>query len=289
MLPIPPLAPARTLAGTALAAAASLLAVAPPAGATALFNAVEVDQSKFVIVAAPIGDGSRAQLNIYEQRSAARPCYAVQGAAPGVVNPLLATFDFTGICNRFIDTNGYSLRVGGTDLATVYRLSVLRSGNDTILLAAPSKPGVGPEMVVARTGGSGSGFLQLVPEPGWRLMRRHFGNRALGHVYIYREDWPTGTATATATPAPTVSPASADSTDSPATSVSPAPAATPVPGASPPARQAPAARRPAPAASPAQAPARGPAPTAAPAAALPPPPLPPAPAGTTRPGRPTAL
>lgn len=209
MLQVPPLTSARTLLAPLLAAAGLSVAAAPPAAAAALFNAVEVDQTKFVLVAAPIGDGSRAQLNIYEQRSAARPCYAVDGAAPAVVNPLLVTFDFTGICNRFIDTNGYSLRVGGTDLATVYRLSVLRSGNDTILLASPSKAGAGPEMVVARTGGMASGFLQLVPEPGWRLMRRHFGNRALGHVYIYRDDWPAGSTTAESSTAPATAPTAA--------------------------------------------------------------------------------
>ena len=173
---------------------ASIGLVSPrPAAAQALFQAVDVDQTKFVIVAAPIGDGSRAQLNIYEQRSAARPCFEVQGSNPAVVNPLLATFDFTGICNRFIDANGYSVRVGGSDLATVYRLSVVRKGGDNVLLALPTKAGVGPEMVVARTGGQAGGFLLLVPEPGWKLMRRQFGGRALGHVYLFRDGWPGGT------------------------------------------------------------------------------------------------
>ena len=190
--------PARTL--VSLLSAAGLAALAPqlPASSQALFNAAEVDQSKFVIVAAPIGDGSRAQLNIYEQRSAARPCFSVQGASPAVVNPLLATFDFTGICNRFIDANGYSVRVGGSDLATVYRLSVVRQGNDNQLLAIPTKASAGPEMVVARTGGHAGGFLLFVPEPGWKLMRRQFGGRALGHVYLYRDSWPQAAAPASA-------------------------------------------------------------------------------------------
>lgn len=166
------------------------LAAVEPAAAQALFQAVDVDQSKFVIVAAPIGDGSRAQLNIYEQRSAARPCFSVQGSAPAVVNPLLATFDFTGICNRFIDGNGYSVRVGNSDLGTVYRLSVVKQANDTLLMALPTKAGTGPEMVVARSAGPGSTFLLLVPEPGWKLMRRQFGGRVLGHVYVYRDSWP---------------------------------------------------------------------------------------------------
>jgi hypothetical protein len=202
--------PLRALATlvTAVPLAGLLPALAPqPVRAQSLFNAAELDQSKFILVAAPIGSGERAQLNIYEQRSNARPCFAVQGANPGQVNPLLATFDFTGICNRYIDANGYSLRVGGTDLATQYRLSVVRQNGDNQLLAIPTKAGAGAEMVVARSGGHAPGFLLLVPEPGWKLMRRTFGGRALGHVYVYRETLPASPVAAPAAPqAPAVAP-----------------------------------------------------------------------------------
>ena len=176
----------------ALAAAASLAASLAPLGAqaAALFQAQPLDQARFVLVAAPIGDGKKAQLNIYEQVRNTRPCFAVSGQNPAAVNPLLATFDFTGICGRYIDANGYSLRVGTSDLATSYRLSVMRTNDDTVLIALPTKAGAGPEMVVARTKGMGNGFLQLVFEPGWELKRRAFGGRALGHVYVYRDNWP---------------------------------------------------------------------------------------------------
>jgi hypothetical protein len=167
-----------------------------------MFSTQEVDQGKFIIVAAPIGDGSRGQLNIYEQRSAQRPCYAVSGSRPAVVDPLLATFDFTGICNRFIDGNGYSLRIGTADLGTVYRLSVVKDSAETLLMAQPTRPDAGPEMVVARTGGQGNGFLLLVAEPGWRVMRRSFGSRALGHVYVYRDSWPEGGTASRPSPEP---------------------------------------------------------------------------------------
>ena len=143
-------------------------------------------------MAAPIGDGSRAQLNIYEQLNGRRACFAVNGASPAAVDPLLASFDFTGICSRFIDANGYSLRVGETDLATSYRLMVVRENGDNLLLAVPTKAGAGPEMLVARTQGPGTGFLQLVFEPGWQLKRRAYGGRNLGHVYLYRDSWPVG-------------------------------------------------------------------------------------------------
>jgi hypothetical protein len=191
---VSPLIGRRQLRRLALATVASL-AIAPlasSAASPALFQALELDQGRFLLVAAPIGNGSKAQLNIYEQVTNRRPCFATSGAKPAVVNPLLGTFDFTGICGRFIDANGYSLRVGGTDLATSYRLSVRREAGDNLLIALPTKTGAGPEMLVARTQGAGNGFLQLVFEPGWRLMRRAFGGRALGHVYVYRDDMPAG-------------------------------------------------------------------------------------------------
>jgi hypothetical protein len=160
------------------------------AHAQALFQAGELDQNRFVLVAAPIGKGERSQLNIYEQIRPTRACFSVGEGRPAAVNPLLASFDFTGICGRYIDANGYSVRVGGTDLATTYRLMVTRSGSDTVLLAVPTR-GSGPEMVVARTGGVASGFLKLEFEPGWRLKRRQFGGRSLGHVYLYNDSVPT--------------------------------------------------------------------------------------------------
>lgn len=216
----------------------------PPHAQAALFGAREVAQERFVLVAAPIGDGTRAQLNIYEQITDRRPCFAVSGANPARVDPLLGTFDFTGICTRYIDANGYSLRVGETDLGTVYRISVVRSGNDNILLATPHRGKTGPEMILARTNGQGAGFLQFTPKPGWRLMRRQFGTRALGHLYIYRAEWP-GASTAAPAAAPAGVPA--PGSPSPAADVpgSDAPQSTTAPGTRTPPTTAPAAKPPA--------------------------------------------
>jgi len=182
----PALRPVAVLVTSTVVAASSGAGLVQSARAGALFAAVDVPQERFVLVSAPIGDGSKGQLNIYEQLNRKRPCFAMSGSQPAKVEPMLATFDFTGICNRFIDANGYSLRIGDTDLATSYRLSVIRKDNDNLLMALPTKAGAGPEMVVARTQGPGTGFTQLVFEPGWELKRRAFGGRQLGHVYIYR-------------------------------------------------------------------------------------------------------
>ena len=166
-----------------------------------LFTFADVDESKFVLVAAPIGSGPRSQLNIYEQRTSARPCYEVKGSAPAVVDPLMATFDFTGICNRYIDGNGYSLRIGGDDLGTRYRLSVVNTGRDIELLATPTRNPSQPTMVVARAGGVASGFIQLKLEPGWTLKRRAYGKKSLGHLYVYRDSAPVESAPAASSPA----------------------------------------------------------------------------------------
>ena len=180
-------------AAVALAVFASALATGLPQVANAqgsVFTAADVDESQFVMVSAPIGKGESSQLNIYEQRTSARPCFSVSGASPAVVDPLLASFDFTGICNRYIDGNGYSLRIGGDDLGTRYRLSVVKTGSDVELLAVPTRDPSRPTMVVARSGGPGNGFIKLNLEPGWKLMRRQYGKRTLGHLYVYRDGMP---------------------------------------------------------------------------------------------------
>lgn len=184
------------MAASAIAASAVAVsaALAPQAAvAQSMFAAAELDPQRFVLVASPVGSSGRYQLNVYEQLNNRQPCFAIGAGKPAAVNPLLATFDFTGICSRYIDANGYSVRVGPSDLAGAYRLLVRSEAADTLLIALPTKPGAGPEMVVARAGGTASGFHKLDFEPGWRLMRRQFRGRNLGHIYLFSEAWPGAT------------------------------------------------------------------------------------------------
>lgn len=192
--------PAAALSVAALCAGPSM-APARAQTAASMFAAGELDNQRFILVAAPIGSSGRSQLNIYEQVNPRRPCFAVAPGLPAAVDPLLARFDFTGVCSRYIDTNGYSLRIGDRDLATMYRLSVVTTPADIQLLARPSAGG-GQELLVARTQGLGSGFLKLHFEPGWRLARRQFRGRSLGHVYLYRDSWPASEAPIPTAPAP---------------------------------------------------------------------------------------
>ena len=191
----------RTVAAAGLALAATCAPVALAQGS--LFTAVPVELSKFVLVSAPIGQGERSQLNIYEQRATKRPCFVMAAGSPAMVDPLLSRFDFTGVRNRYIDGNGYSLRIGGNDLGTRYRLSVVNTGRDIELLATPSKNLSRPTMLVARAGGAASGFIQLKLEPGWTLKRRAYGKKSLGHLYVYRASAPV--AGSSPSPAPAAS------------------------------------------------------------------------------------
>ncbi|AII48464.1 hypothetical protein KR52_04790 [Synechococcus sp. KORDI-52] len=184
----------RIVAAVSLALAATSIPAALAQGS--LFTAVPVEMSNFILVSAPIGQGQRSQLNIYEQRTTKRPCYAVDAGVPAQVDPLLSTFDFTGVCNRYIDGNGYSLRIGGDDLGTRYRLSVVNTGRDIELLATPTRNPSQPTLLVARAGGSASGFIQLKLEPGWTLKRRAYGKKSLGHLYVYRDHSPASSAPA---------------------------------------------------------------------------------------------
>jgi hypothetical protein len=219
--------PRRIALAAPLALAAGLAAQPVPVmaqSAPALFGMAELDGQRFILVSAPIGSGgSRSQLNIYEQINPRRPCFSVAPGKPAVVTPLLTKFDFSGICGRYIDANGFSVRIGDRDLATVYRLSVINTANDTQLMALPTSGG-GPELVVARTQGSGTGFLKLEFEPGWRLARRQFRGRALGHVYVYRDSWPAAEAVAPAAAGgPVEGPAAAPTVAPPAPVPTPAP------------------------------------------------------------------
>jgi hypothetical protein len=53
----------------------------------------------------------------------------------GLVDPALNRFNVTGICSRYLDSNGYSLRAGGVDLAASHRLRLQQQGSQLLLLA----------------------------------------------------------------------------------------------------------------------------------------------------------
>lgn len=225
--------PLAALAGTLLT---SFLPLAPQARA-AQFGQAEVDPSKFVLAASPIGNGSRHQLLIIEQVKSTQPCWAEEPGSPTRINPLLLSFDFSGICDRKIDSNGYSLRIAGVDLGLNYRLSIVRRNGQMLLVGQAFRSG--PELVIAKASGEASGFIKLDLQPGWRLGRRTFEGKPLGHIYLVTDQVPPGMALqgAQSNPSAAVSP---PASVTPPVQPAPAPLRPLTPAPQPSASQAPA-------------------------------------------------
>lgn len=161
---------------------AALLTLPAAAGAAALFNSLPLDQGRFAVLAKPVGR-SDWNLLVLEQITPEPLCW--QQRPDGLIDPALNRFDFTGICSRYLDSNGYSLRIGDQDLASRYRLRLEQRGSSLVLLAMtasdPTQLVVGRGSVPQR---DRDGFVQIRLEPGWELQRRAYGQQTLSHVYF---------------------------------------------------------------------------------------------------------
>ncbi len=222
--------------GIAVASVAILGGSYPKTAIAAQFEQKEIDdQSKYIALAMPLASG-HYKLLVLQQVSKARPCWSESGSAPVVVDPLLVNFDFTGICSRNADSNGYSIRVGGEDLGLQYRLAIEHQSNELLLVGQSAG---GPRMVIARTHGLAQGFQKLELEPGWRFSRRAFKGKLLGHVYFTNDSYSAATggsmASSGSVPAPVAPPAAIPNSTDPAVPATPAtPVVIPPPVASEP-------------------------------------------------------
>lgn len=168
------------IATTSFAAMGAVSALAPAIATP--FGEKEVDQSKFVAVAAPYGSNAH-QLLILEQIADSRACWREFGGEPVLIDPLLVNFDFTGICGRSTDSNGYSVRVDGEDLGLQYRLRVVPREGKLVLIGAPDNPEL-PELEIGEASGISDDFVKLNLNPGWQFAKRVYNNTTLGHVYL---------------------------------------------------------------------------------------------------------
>ncbi|HEY9640798.1 MAG TPA: DUF3747 domain-containing protein [Coleofasciculaceae cyanobacterium] len=196
-------------------AVATLSTAWTAAAFAAAFGQQEVDQSRFIAIAAPFAGGTSHQLMILEQITDARPCWSVLGGSPTIIEPLLSTFDFTGICGRSIDANGYSIRVNGEDVSTLYSVRIVRRNQDMVLMGDPigcfnpdHSKCPNPEFEIGHTKGITPNFAEISLNPGWRFTRRTVDNRPLGHIYLTYEGTfpPQAIATAPGAPPPVVVP-----------------------------------------------------------------------------------
>lgn len=154
-----------------------------PAQATS-FSHQEVDPTRFAAIAAPIGTGTDHKLLILEQLTQ-RPCWREVGSAPTVIQLAMMDYsDFTGICGRSVDSNGFSVRMGGQDLALQYSLRIEHRQTDLVLVAYPTRDRQAPTLDIGRTYGNTKSFAKIQLAPGWRLTRRTYNGQPLGHLYL---------------------------------------------------------------------------------------------------------
>ncbi|MGF1535751.1 MAG: DUF3747 domain-containing protein [Elainellaceae cyanobacterium] len=164
----------------ALTALLSLAGLGQSPASAATFNQQELDPNRVVAVASPIGDRAH-QLLVLEQLSNSRQCWDEDGDR---VEPLLLQFDFTGICGRGTDSNGYSVRVGGEDLGWRYDLRVLRDGTNLKLVARHVRDRTQPDLEIGRASNQAGEFTAIALNPGWRLTKRTYNGQTLGHYYL---------------------------------------------------------------------------------------------------------
>ena len=168
--------------GLVLAAGASLLPLAASGQTAGLFSSRPLDAGRFAVLGKPVGRNDWTLL-VLEQVQPSPRCW--EQRADGLIDPALNRFDFSGICSRYIDSNGYSLRIGQRDLASSHRLRLQQRGTTLELVAmTPSDPTtllVGLGRVNQR---DRDGFVMLQLQPGWHLQRRVFGEQTLSHVYF---------------------------------------------------------------------------------------------------------
>lgn len=153
----------------------------------ALFEQQEVDQSKFIAIAVPISQGKYYNLLILEQQATTRPCWSESGTDFVTVDPLLLSFDFTKICGRSTDSNGYSIRIAGQDMALTHKLTLEKRGNELVLMGMPQKGGSAGAMEIGSTRGLSSEFMKIQLQPGWRFTKRVYNGKPLGHIYLTRD------------------------------------------------------------------------------------------------------
>jgi len=178
-----PLSKFRVLTTATATALATMLPLEP--SNAQLFGAkTNIDQDDHIAVAAPFGDNNY-QLLVIEQQSNQRQCWDEQGSEPVIVDPLLKDFDFTGVCGRATDSNGYSIRVNGQDLDK-YNLNVVREENELLLMGKPRiGSSDGESMIIGRTHGLAEGeYLKFDLEPGWSFAKRTYQGRTLSHYYF---------------------------------------------------------------------------------------------------------
>ena len=170
----------RKAALSACAVGLAAIAGSLPGLTRALFDSRPLNQERFAILAQAVGT-DRWKLLVLEQIKTRPLCW--EERQDGLMNPSLNNFDFTGICSRYLDSNGYSLRTSGTDADKRYRLRLNQSRNGLTLQAMDSLRGGGITVARARNvRRDKNAFVKLTFEHGWSLERSSYKGTTISHV-----------------------------------------------------------------------------------------------------------
>lgn len=167
---------------TAVATLALTSVLAINSTQAAQFQETEINQNEVVAIARPYGE-NKYDLLVIQQITGKQQCWSESGSNPVVIEPLLLNFDFTGICNRSTDSNGYSIRLDDQDYGLDYILRIVER-NGELVLVGTNRSNSSQEIVVARTRGMAPGFLKFQLEPGWEFTKRTYNGKLLGHFYF---------------------------------------------------------------------------------------------------------
>lgn len=152
--------------------------------ATAQFTEVPLPE-KAVVFAVPLAGGRQFTTVIVGQLKPTKQCWAEKGTNPTIIDPLLNEFDFSGICSRARDSNGYGLRLAGVDQGWKYMLSTRQVGSDLQLIASPTSGVSASPIVVAQAGGFVAGqMIKLNLVNGFKLTKRAYEGKTLGYYYF---------------------------------------------------------------------------------------------------------
>jgi len=215
-------------------------ALSAPSALAQNYGQQSLDSDRAVAIAEPVANGRFYRLLILEQLSDQRECFDEQSGSPTVIEPLLLNFDFSGICGRRSDSNGYSVNIGNEDLSRRYRLQVTRRGESLVLVALPGAlPGRGgdlPVLEIGRSNGIANDFVKIELDPGWRMTRRTLNGSTQGHVYLSNDQSletvvaQAGGSRSTPSPTPRSTPRPTPSPSAPSLPSLPTPRPLPAPG-----------------------------------------------------------
>ena len=166
-----------------IAAIGSLILSTTPSlvSAQAQTGEEQIDQTKVTAIAVP--GGRFYNLVVVEQIPGKEDCWQESGSQPTIVDPLWTTFDFTGICRRATDSNGYSVRLDGQDTSQDYSLDVVEKGDEVQLLAVSRVDR--SRTVIGKTFGKAPGeYLKIHLNPGWQFTKKTFEGKTLGHFHM---------------------------------------------------------------------------------------------------------